>query len=172
MGPNTTSNGQASKRLLKELREMNSGQDEETSGVLVLRPASDTNLFEWVGVITTSEQGGESPFDGGRFKVAITVPETYPMDPPHIRFLSKVCHPNVHWTTGEICLDLLKTNWSPAWTLKSACLAISLLLDSPEPDSPLNCDIANLLRCDDRLGYDSLIRMYTMLYATSTDVES
>ena len=68
--------------------------------------------------------------------------------------------------TGEICLDILKTAWSPAWTLKSTLLAISLLLTNPEPSSPLNCDAANLLRCNDQLGYESLIRMYTQLYAT------
>jgi peroxin-4 len=42
--------------------------------------------------------------------------------------------------TGEVCLDLLKTAWSPVWTLQSACLAVAVLLTQPEPDSPLNCD--------------------------------
>lgn len=42
--------------------------------------------------------------------------------------------------TGEICLDLLKTAWSPIWTLASACSAIHQLLATPEPSSPLNVD--------------------------------
>lgn len=42
--------------------------------------------------------------------------------------------------TGEICLDILKTTWSPAWTLQSVCRAILALLSQAEPDSPLNCD--------------------------------
>jgi peroxin-4 len=69
-------------------------------------------------------------------------------------------------------LDLLKTAWSPAWTLKSTVLAISLLLSNPEPSSPLNCDAANLLRCGDIVGYESMIRMYTQLFAMKEETES
>ena len=42
--------------------------------------------------------------------------------------------------TGEICLDILKAEWSPIWSLSSVCLAIVALMSHPAPDSPLNCD--------------------------------
>lgn len=49
--------------------------------------------------------------------------------------------------TGEICLDVLKSQWSPAWTISTACTAVRALLESPEPDSPLNIDVGNLIIC-------------------------
>ena len=30
----------------------------------------------------------------------------------------QVFHPNVNFKTGEICLDILKREWTPAWSLE------------------------------------------------------
>jgi len=92
--------------------------------------------------------------------VDVTVPPQYPMLPPAARFRTRVFHPNVHFKTGEICLDILKAAWSPAWGLQSAMQAVLSLLSDPEPDSPLNCDAGNLLRARDRRGFRSLARLY------------
>jgi len=113
----------------------------------------------------------ETPYQGGSWTLRIEIPKSYPIQPPNVKFITKICHPNINFKTGEICLDILKNAWSPAWTLQSACMAIRLLLSNPEPNSPLNCDAANLLRCGDLLGYESLVRMYTELYASGQDTE-
>ncbi|KAI9032569.1 ubiquitin-conjugating enzyme/RWD-like protein [Phycomyces nitens] len=150
-----------SRRLLKELRAFEK-ESRAHPEILELSPETDDDLLVWRAKLAGLPG---TPYEGGVFDLSIAIPRNYPIQPPTIRFITTICHPNVHFKTGEICLDILKTEWSPAWTLQSTILAISLLLSNPEPSSPLNCDAANLLRCDDKLGYDSLVRMYTQLYA-------
>ncbi|KAJ2518918.1 E2 ubiquitin-protein ligase peroxin 4 [Coemansia sp. RSA 1939] len=147
------------KRLLKELQDV---RKESSKGILCLEPKCDDDILEWRAVLQGPQ---DTPYHGGRFELHIRIPEQYPIHPPTLTFVTPVCHPNVHFETGEICLDILKTQWSPAWTLASTCLAILVLLANPEPSSPLNCDIANLLRCGDTLGYSSLVSFYTSMFA-------
>jgi ubiquitin-protein ligase len=45
-------------------------------------------------------------------------------------------HPNISSANGAICLDVLKDQWSPALTLKTALLSLQALLSSPQPDDP------------------------------------
>lgn len=61
----------------------------------------------------------DTPYCGGIFTIAFRIPAQYPLVPPEVRFATPFFHPNVHFKSGEICLDILKTAWSPAWTLQS-----------------------------------------------------
>ena len=95
------------------------------------------DLFRWKAFIFGPEG---SPFEDGIFELKITLNSQYPVNAPKFVFKTRVFHPNVHWETGEICLDILKDQWTPAWTLESTCVAIIDLLGHPNADSPLNCD--------------------------------
>lgn len=138
------------------------GDDTSYGDIHELGPVEEADLLLWKARIS-GPRG--SPYEGGVFELRIEIPPNYPIRPPNMRFVTLCCHPNIHFKTGEICLDILEHAWSPAWTLASVCVAIGILLSHPEPNSPLNCDAANLLRCGDDLGYTSLVRMYTRLYA-------
>lgn len=87
----------------------------------------------------------------------------YHLTLPNLPMPSDVCtltHNLLIKQTGEICLDLLSTSWTPAYTLSSTVSAIQHLLTSAEPDSPLNIDVAQLLRQGDYIGAESLVRFY------------
>lgn len=69
----------------------------------------------------------------------------YPMDPPQLKFLTKVYHPNIDNTTGLICLDLLKMppqgKWRPIINLSLILTSIQQLLSEPNPHDPLDAAI-------------------------------
>ena len=74
------------------------------------------DLKHWMGTI----QGPvDTPYAGGRFVVDIVIGERYPFMPPKMKFLTKIWHPNVSSVTGAICLDILKSEWSPALTIRT-----------------------------------------------------
>lgn len=136
--------------------------------LLELRPwdVEGEDLTEWIATLRGPSSGN---YAGGVFELSIQVPPTYPTKPPVIKFRTRIFHPNIAWKDGEICLDVLQSQWTPAWSLSSACTAILALLDAPEPDSPLNVDAATLYRTRDERAYASMCKMYTAIYATAQD---
>jgi len=68
--------------------------------------------------------------------VDIIIPPDYPFKPPKMKFDTKIWHPNVSSQTGAICLDILKNEWTPALTIRTALISLQALLCSPEPDDP------------------------------------
>ncbi|KAJ9618695.1 hypothetical protein H2203_008899 [Taxawa tesnikishii (nom. ined.)] len=143
------------KRLLHELQ---SYESEPSEALLHLGPVEDNELTHWRAVLRGVSG---TAYEGGLWALDIQIPPTYPHSPPTIKFLTPICHPNVHFKTGEICLDLLKTSWSPVYTIAETLNAIQQLLTSAEPDSPLNIDVAQLFRQGDMVGAEALIRFYT-----------
>ncbi len=64
------------------------------------------------------------------------------MAPPKVRFMTKIYHPNID-KLGRICLDILKEKWSPALQIRTVLLSIQALLSAPNPDDPLDNQVAN-----------------------------
>ncbi|QDZ19291.1 ubiquitin-conjugating enzyme [Chloropicon primus] len=151
-------------RLFRELKEFQ--QRSNASEGIEMAP-DESNIFHWSAVL---KGPSETCYENGTFELDIRVPQDYPLVPPAVRFRTKIFHPNIHFKTGQVCLDILKTAWSPAWTLQSVCQAVLALLSAPEPSSPLNCDAGNLLRAGDVRGFNSLAKMYTIEFASSEKV--
>ncbi|KAJ1455810.1 ubiquitin-conjugating enzyme E2 N-like protein [Pelagophyceae sp. CCMP2097] len=110
---------------------------------------------------------GDTPYDGGHFKLELFLPAEYPMAPPKVRFLTKIFHPNVD-KLGRICLDILKDKWSPALQIRTVLLSIQALLSAPNPDDPLDNGVAELWKHDERLAI-AKARQWTQTYANETD---
>lgn len=90
----------------------------------------------------------DSPYERGVFQLELFLPADYPMAPPKVRFLTKIYHPNVD-KLGRICLDILKDKWSPALQIRTVLLSIQALLSAPNPDDPLDNNVAEIWKKDE-----------------------
>ena len=144
------------KRLQKELLDM---QKDDTPN-LSAGPIND-NLFEWEAVILGPIG---TPYEGGVFNLNISIPSNYPFKPPTVIFKTKIYHPNIN-SSGSICLDILKTQWSPALTISKILLSICSLLADPNPNDPLVPEIANLLKTNIEV-YNQTAKEWTNIYAS------
>ncbi|EWC74387.1 hypothetical protein C923_04935 [Plasmodium falciparum UGT5.1] len=125
-------------RLQKELKDIEKENVDEIDAHM-----KDTNIFEWVGFI---KGPSGTPYEGGHFILDITIPNDYPYNPPKIKFNTKIWHPNISSQTGAICLDVLKNEWSPALTIRTALLSIQALLSDPQPDDPQDAEVAKMYK--------------------------
>jgi len=147
----------ALKRINAELRELIKDPPENCSA----GPAND-DLFHWVSTIMGPS---DSPYEGGVFELDIHFPADYPFKPLKINFTTRIYHPNIN-SSGGICLDILKDEWSPALTTSKILLSICSLLVDPNPDDPLEPQIAHIYK-NNRPKYDRLAREWTQKYAVN-----
>jgi len=118
--------------------------------------------MRYFDVVIVGPEG--TPYDGGIFKLELFLPAGYPHDPPKVRFLTKLYHPNVD-KLGRICLNILKPKeWSPALQIQKVLLSIQALLCVPNPDDPLDNNVATHWKEDER-GAIEEARRWTRSYA-------
>lgn len=145
------------RRLQHEIQEINANPPENCSA----GPISDSKLDKWSGTIIGPKG---TPYEGGIFNLDISFPTNYPFRPPNIKFITKVYHPNID-RYGNICLDILKDQWSPALSISKVLLSICSLMADPNPNDPLDADAANKF-LKDKISYDKIARDFTTKYAT------
>ncbi|XP_055877704.1 ubiquitin-conjugating enzyme E2-17 kDa-like isoform X1 [Biomphalaria glabrata] len=122
-------------------------------------PVGD-DIFQWQATILGP---ADSPYQGGVFFLTITFPSDYPFKPPKVAFSTKIYHPNIN-SNGSICLDILRSQWSPALTISKVLLSICSLLTDPNPDDPLVPEIARMFKTN-RTEYNRLAKEWTAKYA-------
>jgi len=129
-----------SKRILVETKNLTK---DPPPGISALPDEDNCRYFH---VMMAGPAG--SPYEGGLFQLELFLPENYPLNPPNVRFLTKIYHPNID-KLGRICLDILKDQWSPALQIRTVLLSIQALLGSPNPDDPLENDVAKLWKASE-----------------------
>jgi ubiquitin-conjugating enzyme E2 M len=121
-------------RATKDVTEM-----EDIPGVAVDFP-DQNNVMNFNVTVTPSD----GLYKGAAFKFTVTIPATYPYDPPKVECNTLVYHPNIDWE-GHVCLNILRADWMPVLNLGSVLFGLMTLFLEPNPDDPLNKEAAQLM---------------------------
>ena len=146
----------ALKRINKELQELTKDPPANCSAGPI-----EGDMYHWQATIVGPS---DSPYQGGLFFLNIHFPVDYPFKSPKVTFITKIYHPNID-KLGRICLDILKSSWTPVLQIKSVLLSIQALLCSPDEKDFLNIEVAEHWKKDPK-GAQELARKWTKLYAT------
>ena len=98
----------AAQRISKELKNLIADPPSNCSA----GPVGD-DIFHWQATLMGPK---DSPYENGVFFLDINFPSDYPYKAPRVTFSTKIYHPNIN-SSGGICLDILKDQWSPALTI-------------------------------------------------------
>ena len=153
----------ASKKLMKEYKNISDASDLPFTVGL----EDENNLFSWI----VSIEGPEgTPYEGGVFQASIDFPQTYPNNPPKMKFITPIWHPNIY-KNGEVCISILHEpefdqfnemetmdeKWRPVLGVREIVLSVVSLLSEPNIESNANID-ASIQYRDDKAGFKKKVR--------------
>ena len=112
----------------------------------------------------------DSVYENGKFRLEINITDEYPFEPPKIKFLTRIWHPNISSVTGCICIDILKKDkWSPALSLESVIISIKSLLNEPVPTDPQDAVVATQFLEQPEL-FKQTVKSWIEMYALTKQV--
>lgn len=98
-----------------------------------------------------------------KLKIFVAYWSSYPLNPPLVRFITKIYHPNIS-KHGDIGLDSIHDNWSLALTISKVLISIQSLLTDPYTHVCMENEIGELYRTN-RALYEQRAKLYTWKYA-------
>ncbi|KAI5120628.1 hypothetical protein M0805_009388 [Coniferiporia weirii] len=145
--------------LARQLQDLKKNPPSEFSAGL---KGDGDNLLEWRVTIFG---------DGGIFPADLIFTTGFPEEPPTMRFVVDMWHPNIYHD-GRVCISILHPpeddqygyedageRWRPVHSIESIVMSVMSLIfaDVPNTDSPANVDAAKQVR-EDLPGYKRKVR--------------
>ena len=152
--------------LRKQLQECMKNSDLFSVGLV-----DENDFFKW----TICFQGPENTlYEGGFFKALLTFPQDFPQNPPEMKFVTEMWHPNIY-KDGRVCISILhrpgvdqfnaqekaEERWRPVLGVEQIMLSVISMLSDPNCDSPANVDASVQLRNDPE-GYRAKVKELVM----------
>ncbi|KAK6200499.1 ubiquitin-conjugating enzyme/RWD-like protein [Scheffersomyces amazonensis] len=81
-------------------------------------------------------------YKGGKFTFTVAFTQNFPFEPPKVKCINKIYHPNID-LEGNVCLNILREDWKPFVSVTSIVMGLNHLFLEPNPNDPLNKDAAN-----------------------------
>ncbi|RZC38800.1 ubiquitin-conjugating enzyme E2-22 kDa, partial [Asbolus verrucosus] len=134
----------AAQRIRREFKEVI--KSEEVAKCAIKVELLNDSYTELKGEITGPP---DTAYEGGIFVLEIKVPETYPFNPPKVRFITKIWHPNIS---------------AAAMTLRTVLLSLQALLSAAEPDDPQDAVVAKQFKENIEM-FQMTARHWTNVYA-------
>ncbi|CAF1365186.1 unnamed protein product [Adineta ricciae] len=119
------------------------------------------NMLHWIGWIDGPD---DTPYSGGKFHLIIDFPFDFSFKSPNVRFITQIFHPNIS-SNGEICLNILHSQWSPALTIRGLLVSLCSLVTDANPAHGLKKEALKLYRTDRQI-FDQTAHEWTKKYAT------
>ena len=127
----------------------------------------ENDIYKWTVCFTGPE---DTIYEGGFFKAILTFPEDFPQNPPEMKFITQMWHPNIY-KDGKVCISILhppgvdnmnelekaEERWRPVLGVEQILISVISMLNEPNCDSPANIDASVMFR-DHRDLYNKKVK--------------
>ena len=138
--------------IKKQLRDISKSSDLGFSAGLI----DENDLYKWSVIFNGPE---DTIYEGGFFKAILTFPQDYPQNPPEMKFITEMFHPNIY-KDGKVCISILhppgvdrfneqekaEERWRPSLGAEQILISVISMLNDPNCDSPANIDAVVMFR--------------------------
>lgn len=106
----------------------------------------------------------------------VELPPEYPQKSPSIGFENRIYHPNIEFSSGTVCLDVINQSWTSIFGLNNIFgVFLPQLLAYPNAADPMNVKAARLWRQAEKENsdiYEAEVRKNVQIYANPADIIS